>query len=116
MTSFVFVAQNVTITNKVDYDFGTNEYTMQRTALGGRVAEYNTAEYGDNGVYDVNDADAVAGTDVAEYSGSIQLRTVDSQGKGGGQYIRIGMRLDTNSGDFALQQINLFAKVGRLAT
>lgn len=116
LTSFVFVEQNVTVTHKVDYDFGLKEFTIQRAAAGGKVSEYNTAEYGANGVYNVNDATAVAGTDVAEYSGAVQLRTMKVPGKGGGQYIRVGLRLDTNSGEFSLQQINLFAKVGRTAT
>jgi len=115
LTSFVFVSANTTITSKVDYDFGAKEFTIQRQASGGRVAEYGTAEYGANGVYDINDSSAVAGTDVAEYSGSLSLRTVDAPGRGGGQYMRIGLRLDTNSGDVALQQINLYAKLGRLA-
>lgn len=116
ITSFIFIEQNVVVSYKIDYDFGLKEFVIQNSATGGRVAEYNTAEYGANGVYDVNDADAVAGTDVAEYAGSVQLRTLDVNGKGSGQYVRIGLRLDTNSGDFALQQINLYAKVGRTAS
>lgn len=116
MTSFVFIEQNVVITHKVQYDFGDKNFTIQRSAVGGRVAEWGTFEYGANGVYNINDPSAVAGTDVAEWAGSVQLRTVDAPGKGGGQYIKIGLRLDTNAGEFAMQQINLYARVGRNAT
>ena len=116
MTSFVYVTKSVTVTHKFQYDFGLAEHTSQRTAPGSAAAEWGLAEWGSNGVYDSSDATLVAGTDVSEWSGAISLRTMDAGGKGGGQYIRVGIRLDTSSGEFSLQQLNLMAKVGRLAT
>ena len=100
----------------MEYDFGLKEFIIQNSASGGRVSEWGTFEWGTNGVYDINDPLAVAGTDIAEWSGSIALRTIDAPGKGGGQYLKVGLSLDTNSGRFSLQQFNLYAKLGRLAT
>lgn len=116
LTSFIFVEQNVVVTHKIYYDFNNSAYNIQRPGSGGRVGEWGLFEWGDNGVYNINDPDAVAGTDVFEWAGSVQLRTIDAPGKSGGQYIKVGLRLDTNSGAFAMQQINLYAKIGRYAT
>jgi len=129
MTSFTFVTQNVVVTHKIKYDFRNATHAFDVAAGGSRVAEYGWddsgggagtglkyAEYGASGSYNLQDANAVPGTDIAEYGGGVSLRTLDAPGAGGGQYIKIGLRLDNNTGDFVLQQINLFAKVGRIAT
>ena len=122
LTSFLFVSQNVVVTHKVNYDFGTKEYSIQRSATGGRVPEFGStattkyAEWGTNGSYNLQDPLAVPATDYAEYAGGVSLRTIDAPGKGGGQYIQVGLTIDTNSGEFAMQQINLYAKIGRHAT
>lgn len=116
ITAYVFIGANIVISYKLEYDFGLKEFIIQNSAAGGRVSEWGTFEWGTNGVYDINDPLAVAGTDIAEWSGSIALRTIDAPGKGGGQYLKVGLSLDTNSGEFALQQFNLYAKLGRLAT
>lgn len=116
LTSFVFVEENVEITHKVAYDFGADSYSLQKSALGGKASEWGQFEWGANGVYDVDDASAVAGTDVAEWASSIQLRTLDAPMGRSGQYIQVGLSLNTQAGEFALQQINLYAKVGRIAT
>lgn len=116
LTSFVFVQQNTAVTHKVAYDFGRSEFTLQKSVTGGKVAEWGTFEWGANGVYDVNDAQAVAGTDVAEWSGSVLIRTIDAPLGGSGQYIKVGIAVNTSSGSFSLQQLNVYAKVGRLAT
>jgi len=117
LTSFVYITQSVIVTHKVSYDFGLSEQNLQKSVTGGGTAQWGLAEWGSNGVYDVNDAALVAGTDVSEWSGaSTTLKTMDAPIGGSGQYIQVGIRLDTNSGEFSLQQINLFAKIGRLAT
>jgi len=115
MTSFVFITQNVEVTHKVEYDFGSNTYELAKAAQGTPAAEYNAygavvsgstqAEYASFG-----DAESV------EYGGGVTLRTIDAPLGGSGQYIKVGVRLSTEAGAFVLQQINLFAKVGRIAT
>jgi hypothetical protein len=122
ITSYVFIEKNVTISYKIKYDFGLNEFVLQNAGSGGVVSEWGTFEWSDGtdndtgGVFDINDATLTPGVDRAEWSGSIALRTIDAPGKGSGQYIKVGLRLDTNAGAFALQQLNLYAKLGRPAT
>lgn len=116
VTSFVFLGQDVVISYKLDYDFGLKSFVLQNSGSGGVVSEWGTFEWGTNGVYDINNTDLTPGVDYAEWSGSIALRTIDAPGKGSGQYIKVGLTLDTNSGAFALQQLNLYAKIGRQAT
>lgn len=116
MTSFTFVTQNVVVTHKIKYDFQNTQHAFDVSAKGSRIAEYGSSEYGTNGVYNVNDNTLTPGVDVSEFGGGVSLRTLDAPGAGGGQYIKIGLRLDNNTGEFVLQQINLYAKVGRIAT
>ena len=122
MTSFVLIEANVTVNHTVEYDFGASSFSFAKTATSGGVIEWNQFEWSsgltDNtgGVYDVDDASAVAGVDIAKWGGGANIRTMDVAPKSGGQYIKIGMSTDTNNGTFSLQQINLYAKVGRLAT
>lgn len=115
LTSFVLVEQNVEVIHKIGYDFGKRDYSIIKSASGNPSAEYGTAEWGTNGVRDNTDPSLTAGVDIAEYSGSFSLRTLKAPGRGSGQFVKVGIRLDTASGDFALQQINLFAKMGRMA-
>ena len=122
MTLFLTVGQNIILNHKLEYDYGLNSFTVPATAQGGRVGEWGTFEWSDGtettsgGVYNVNDGDAVAGTDIFEWAGSVNIRAIDFAGRGCGQYIKLGVSLGTNSGQIALQQINLYAKIGRLAT
>jgi hypothetical protein len=116
LTTFLFIEKNVVVTHKINYDFGAKQFTFQKSALGGTVAEYGISEYNGDPNFPgyIDPSDQSKG--VSEYGGGIALRTIDQPGASGGQFIQIGLRLDTASGDFSLQQINLFAKVGRLAT
>jgi hypothetical protein len=116
LTSFVFVQQNTAVTHKVAFDFGSSSFSLQKSVSGGRVAEWGVFEWGANGKYDKSDPNAVAGTDVAEWSGSVTISTLDAPLGGSGQYIKVGVSVNTSSGSFALQQVNLMAKVGRIAT
>lgn len=115
MTSFTFVTQNVEVTHKVLYDFSSDSYTLVKSAAGSANAEYNA--YGAVVAGSTQAEYAVFGdSDGSEYGGGVSLRTLDAPLGGGGQYIKIGLRSNTQAGDFILQQINLYAKIGRLAT
>lgn len=122
MTSFILVEANVTVSHTVQYDFGTSKFTVDVLASRARAIEWGQFEWSDGssgsegGVYNVDDASAVAGVDIAEWGGGATIKTLDVAMKSGGQYIKVGLSVNTNAGTFSLQQINLFAKVGRLAT
>ncbi len=122
MTSFVLVEANVTVSHTVQYDFGTSTFSVDKTATRARAIEWGQFEWSDGsanssgGVWNTEDPTAVAGVDIAEWGGGASITTLDVAMKSGGQYIKVGLSLNTNAGTFALQQINLFAKVGRLAT
>ena len=115
LTSFVFVTKNVSVTHKIKYDFANKQYAVSVSATGSTANEYNAhnavvagSAQGEYAVFGAAES--------IEYGGGVSLRTLDAQGLSGGQYVKIGLRVDNNSGDFVLQQINLFAKVGRIAT
>jgi len=115
LTSFVFVTKNVQVTHKIKYDFSTESYAFDVAASGSAASEYNAW----NAVVDGSvqgEYAAFGASESIEYGGGVSLRTLDAPGRGSGQYVKIGLRLDNNSGNFVLQQINLFAKVGRIAT
>jgi len=116
LTSFVFVQQNTQVTHKVKYDFGSSTFSLAKAIVGAKTIEWGLFEWGSNGVWNINDTTAVAGTDIAEWSGSVTIKTLDAPLGGSGQYIKVGVSVNTSSGSFALQQLNLYAKVGRLST
>jgi len=99
-TCFVFVAGNTTLNVSMKYDFKTTGHTVPiavASATGG--AEFSVGEWS-----------------LGEFGGGITLRTISAPGALQGQYLKVGINLDIASAQFALQQINLFAKVGRIAT
>ncbi len=115
MTSAVFVQADTTINYILKYDFNTNPKSTPVRAVGSVGAQFNISEFGSNGSIDPSDSAKVAGTDVSEFSGGTTLRVLRVPGKGGGQYVKVGCTLDTSEAQFSLQQINLYAKVGRYA-
>jgi len=115
MTSFVFVTANVTVTHKVQYDFTNKTFSLDKAAGGSSITEYNAFGAVVAGSTQGEYASFGAAESI-EYGGGVSLRTLDASVGGSGQYIKIGLRLNTNAGSFVLQQINLFAKIGRLAT
>lgn len=119
LTSFVFVTQNVQVTHKVMYDFDSKQYSLGKRATGTAVAEYNESGAVVTGstLAEYNEFNNPgSGSTVVEYGGGVTLRTLDAPLRGSGQYIKIGLHLNTEAGDFVLQQINLYAKIGRLST
>ncbi len=98
LTSFVFVQADTTLNFSLYYDFNTNPSSVPVAAAGAGGAEYSEAEWSED-----------------EYSGGVTIRSLSVPGSGSGQYIKVGCNLDTASGQFALQQINLYVRVGRIA-
>lgn len=53
---------------------------------------------------------------IDEWSGGLALRNVSLPVSGSGQYFRLGTQATINGSAFAMQQINLYAKIGRMAS
>jgi hypothetical protein len=115
LTSIVLVSASTTLTYTLKYDFESTGRDIQHTVAGQGGAEFSISEFTDSAA-GIGYKDPAAGTLVeSEFGGGITLRTIPVPGAGGGQYIKVGITLDNASGQFALQHINLFAKLGRIA-
>lgn len=97
--AILFVRNATTISFKWSVDFDEEFKVIQRTIEGDASAEWGSAEWGED-----------------EWSGGLALRIikVPARKKGTGQYFRIGIEA-TVRGELAMQQAELFAKIGRLA-
>lgn len=98
MSSFVFVQAATSLNFTLKYDFNTNPRTTSIDIAAGSGAEYSIGEW-----------------NLGEYSGGTSIKTLTVPGQGNGQYVKVGVNLNTVSTNFALQQINLYAKIGRIA-
>jgi hypothetical protein len=97
MGAILYVRNQTQIVFKWYIDFSDDFDTANRTVTGASASEWGTAEYG-----------------IAEWSGGFALRILKLPARGRGQYFKIGIEADVN-GQFAVQQAELFAKLGRLA-
>jgi hypothetical protein len=95
--SILFVRNETNIVFKWNVDFDDGFKSISRTVEGDASAEWGSAEWG-----------------AAEWSGGLALRILKVPARGRGQYYRIGIEADVN-GEFAVQQAELFTKLGRLA-
>jgi hypothetical protein len=86
-----------TLTLKWAYDFNDNFYITQKTIDAGSTAEWGTAEWG-----------------LDEWGGGQTTYNIESPGTSGGQFIKVGASIVILDSNFALQQLQLFAKAGRL--
>lgn len=115
LTSIVFVSSSTTLNYTFKYDFETTGRTHQVDVAGNTGAEFNVSEFTDSstgiGYNDPNESVLVE----TQFGGGLTLRKLPVPGAGGGQYIKVGISLDNAAGAFALQQINLYAKLGRIA-
>lgn len=98
LSSTLFISSNSTVAFKWDFDFENSFSSKTKSFTAGSGSEYGIGEYG-----------------IAEYSGGISLRTASVPMDGTGQYIRVGIQADIEGSVLALQQLNLYAKIGRLA-
>jgi hypothetical protein len=80
------------------FDFQTVFKTKTLTFEAGSVgAEFGIGEFG-----------------IGEFSGGVTLREKKAAGRGTGEFIKLGVDADIDGGTFAVQQLDLYAKVGRL--
>lgn len=95
--AIIFVSAETTIIFKWSVDFRTDFRTDFETVEGDTIAEWGLAEFG-----------------IAEFGGGLALRIIKKPARHKGQYYRLGIEADVE-GEFALQQSEMFAKIGRLA-
>jgi hypothetical protein len=96
--AILFVRNATTVDFKWSVDFDPTFDILQRTIDStGTSSEFNLAEF-----------------NIAEFGGGLALKILKVPARGRGQYFRIGIEANVN-GEFALQQSELFTKIGRLA-
>lgn len=106
-----------TFTYTLSYDFSTTVYSaVSVTTAAGRVSEYGTAEYGTNGVYNTSDVAAVAGTDYAEYGSAYNILVSAEELSGAGRWIQMGVTAPISDSFLAIQQLDLYTKIGANVT
>lgn len=97
-TVFTGVVGN-TMNIKWDFDFQDNFDSRAFTFNGtGVVGEWGIGEWG-----------------IMEWGGGAALQRFNVPGSGSGQYIKVGLSAPIDQQTFAIQQINLYSKLGRLA-
>lgn len=95
--AILFVRAATTIVFKWSVDFKEEFRTTSRQIEGDMSAEFGEAEFGED-----------------EFSGALALRILKVPARHRGQYLRVGIEADAR-GELAMQQIQLLAKIGRLA-
>jgi hypothetical protein len=98
IASIVFINGAANIVYKWGFDFRDLNYSLTKTTSSGNPgAEWGLGEFG-----------------LGEFGGSVGLNEFEIPGLGSGQFIKIGVECDINNTELALQQLQLFCKVGRL--
>lgn len=95
--AIMFVENDIDILFKWAEDFAPGFRSAVVSTAGDAVDEWGIAEWG-----------------IGEWSGGLALRILRLPARAKGQYFRVEVEGDV-SGTFALQQVELFAKIGRLA-
>jgi hypothetical protein len=96
--AIVEVSASTTLTYSVYYDFQSQARTTQVAVTASGSAEWNLGEF-----------------NLDEFSGGGGVDRHTAPMFGGGQYIKIGLSAATSGGTVAVQLVNLFAKLGRIA-
>lgn len=95
--AILFVRNNTSIVFKWSVDFSDGFDSMTRDVDSDASAEWGSGEWGS-----------------MEWSGGLTLRIIKIPARDRGQYFRLGIEAEVN-GEFAIQQAELFTKIGRLA-
>ena len=119
MSTFVFLEASTEVNFSLYYDYNTNPRTESVSttgAAGGGLFGVSEFTGSDTLAADIGyqDPDGVPLVET-EFGGGVALRRLQVYGQGGGQYLKVGCNLNTASSNFALQQINIYARVGRMA-
>lgn len=96
LTLHCYTTDSTSVTAYWAWDYSLSFYNETLVFQGQAAAEYGTAEYG-----------------IAEFGPAGSLSPKQYMGRGFGSIIKFGVRAQIN-GPFAIQQINLYAKPGRI--
>lgn len=91
-------AINITFKWAMDFALTSRTRTKQFTGQAGISAEWGASEWG-----------------IGEFGGGINLRDGHVHGSGSGEFIKIGISANINNTVLAIQQLDIFAKIGRYA-
>lgn len=108
LTAIVFVTGNANVQIKWGFDFSPNMNTISKTISGGTAG----GQYGN--ISQVTGTFSPGQYGLAQYGASVGLVEMEIPAYAAGQFIRIGVEVDLSSSSFALQQMQMFAKIGRL--
>jgi hypothetical protein len=97
MSAILFIRQATSVVFKWAVDFQDSGRSITRSAADLAGDEWNVGEWS-----------------VAEWSGADALRIMSVPARDKGQYYRIGIEANV-TGEFAVQQVELTTKIGRLA-
>lgn len=98
LNGLFFFNVDTSVFMKWAFDFSTNFYTRELSfSVGAGTGMYGVSEWG-----------------IGEFGGGVDLLDKKVPGAGTGTYIKVGAEAVINGGTFAIQQIDLIAKVGRL--
>jgi hypothetical protein len=95
--AILFVTNSTDIVFKWSVDFDEDFRSITRSVESDASSEWGIAEYS-----------------VDEFAGGLSLRLIRAPARDKGQYFRLALEAEV-TGTFAIQQIELFAKMGRLA-
>lgn len=110
--SVLFTTATNTVTYSWGFDFAGVQNAANQSVAGGKIPEYGTAEYGANGVYNINDLTAGAGVNISEYAGGLSLRVISIPGSGSGRWVQVSISATINGSSFAVQELDAYVKIG----
>jgi hypothetical protein len=110
--SVIYTRATNTVTFQWGYNFSPFTFNSQYQIQGGLIPEYGSAEYGSNGVYNVNDPTAIAGTNYSEYAGALVIRIQQVPTTSTGRWFQVGVSAVINGSDLAIQELDAFVKPG----
>jgi len=93
----LYAEGSTTLIYKWGFDFSPSFKSLTTTLEADSSAEWAVGEWGES-----------------EFGGVLSLRIIKHPARGSGQYIRVGLEADVN-GPLALQQMEMYVKIGRLA-
>ena len=98
-TAIAYTSGNLVLTFKWAFDFSTSWRTASKSFTGTTAGgEFGVSEWG-----------------IGEWGSAYSLRTGTIAASGSGKYIKLALQASISDSSVAVQQLNLYSKVGRLA-